>query len=403
MSILRMMKKFLKIIHLFLFLRFWFLPNDPSRCETLVHLIQEVGVVAIKAAQWYYNIFCFKYTDKDRPLFLQSLSRFQKENQFTALDDTSIRSIMERVPLIAEISPIPIASGSIAQVHRCRGHDDDKTEYVIKIRHPTVRDDVACMKFVLAIMSLFHQGHLTPLLQCILNQTDMTKEGSQSEKLRDFYSHDRHMVRIPNVMYASPDLLLMEYIPIDTNGDDVNDPTTVICLLSWVLDQIINKPLFHADLHYGNWGYNSIENYIAVYDFGIVLETETVRPFAVSIIMRDREMCRTALGRCIQWDDIPQEKFNAAWNTLEKNRFVLSLEVLQSFMSIVACTPSINIGILNTFSFLLGMVAVDKITNLQETSDWKELHKHQHIILSRLKFLPEMRAFLLKNIFCTCR
>jgi len=386
----------IRIIRLFVFIRFFLRPDCPDSCGKLVSMIRGAGIGAIKAAQWHFNIFRFKC--EAHPILMDHIRLLQSQNSGRPLDDETIEGIMQRVPSIATIDPIPFASGSIAQIHSCT--DDEGRRCVLKVRHPNVESEIASYRFVVWVLSVFvDMTDARALLDIVLPQTDLAVEGENAMTMRRLYHDSSHIIRIPMVYHASPGLLLMEHLPVDAHGDEINDPDVIILLLSWVMDQVLHQSIYHADLHYGNWGYNASEGYIAVYDWGFVLASENVRSMAASIVCRRKEDCYESLCRCMG-TEVPVGGFDGAWRMLEDHNFVMTMPVMERFMETIGCVAGLSPGVLNAFTFLLGLTCVDKIAHLQQNTDHVELHKHQHVVLAKKRVMPMLRAFLRQKILC---
>lgn len=384
----------MRIMRLFIYIRFGLRPDCPDSCQRLVSMIRDAGIGAIKGAQWYFNVFGFKCDA--HPHLMDQMKRLQTQNTGEPLNDDAIRDIMARLPCLATIDPIPSASGSIAQIHSCT--DTMGNRCVLKVRHPNVEPEMASYGLIVRALSLFtDMGDARALLDIVVPQTDLSIEGGNAMTMRRKYEDCRHIIRIPTVYHASPDLLLMEHLPVDLRGDEVDDPDIVIMLLSWVMDQVLYNRIYHADLHYGNWGYNSVEGYIAVYDWGFVLDSEKVRSIIASIVCRKGDECYDSLCECMG-AQIPRQGFDGAWRMLEDHHFVLTMPVMERFIDIMGSVAGLSPGVMHAFTLLLALTCVDKIAHLQRETDFVELHKHQHTVLARANLMPGVRSFLRKNI-----
>ncbi|MBD3671284.1 MAG: ubiquinone biosynthesis regulatory protein kinase UbiB [Gammaproteobacteria bacterium] len=189
--------------------------------------------------------------------------------------------------LFAEFEDKPLASASIAQVHRARLFDG--TEVVVKVLRPniakTIRSDIALM-YILAglIEKNWSEGkRLRPtevvaeFEKTIFDELDLIREASNASMLRRNFS-DSTLLYIPEVYwdYIAKDVLVMERI----EGIPVSDIETIkshgIDLKKLAEDgveifftQAFTHNFFHADMHPGNIFVSQQGQYMAV-DFGIM-------------------------------------------------------------------------------------------------------------------------------------
>ncbi len=203
--------------------------------------------------------------------------------------------------VFSHISKRPVASASIAQVHKARIKDSN--EFVaLKIKKPNVekiiRTDVAILKFLNTVFYPLIQRRINSRsfindLQSVLDkEVDFSKEGSNVERFKEVFK-DIHFVKTPKIYweYTSRNLLVMEFIPgitlkkvfhtIDTNPELRNHETIEIDgiiihkrklaqkLIQVVAHSIFDAGFFHADPHPANI-ILTLDNKVAYIDFGMV-------------------------------------------------------------------------------------------------------------------------------------
>ena len=188
--------------------------------------------------------------------------------------DNVIRQVFGK-NIFSSFNPVPIASASIAQVHRAV---IDGTEVAVKIKHPDLdtyvceyRDLIGKMLnfFVPTVgryidFDKFYEGYL--------EQLDLNHEG---ECARIFYKRFENydQIIIPRVFHSHRDLLVYKFEP-SISFPRLPSMTTseyrhiLSLLLILTNDMILKHGIFHGDMHYSNWGMR--DGRLVVYDFGFV-------------------------------------------------------------------------------------------------------------------------------------
>ena len=175
----------------------------------------------------------------------------------------------------------PVAAASVAQVHHA--HLRDGTEVAVKILRPDVRArverDAAILLAGARVLELLPgvkasepRGHLSHLVQGIVDQTDLTLEADNYDRFRhNFASFEG--VRFPKVYRGESGkrVLTMEFVR-GTKIDDLGpgDHSLVVERLRNVLLKMLFEDGFvHADLHPGNFVVMPGSE-IAIFDVGLV-------------------------------------------------------------------------------------------------------------------------------------
>ena len=189
--------------------------------------------------------------------------------------------------LFLELAPVPIASASVAQVHKARLADGRVV--AVKIRRPDV---VALCSFDLAVMrgaarviqAIPAMRHLSPVAvidefgRAVFAQLDFTIEARNNRRFREnFAGNDRVMFPTLVPSLCSGRVLTMSFIEgakiLDTRGSRF-DPKRIARLgLNVLLKMIFTDGFVHADLHPGNIFITPDEK-IALVDLGLVGELD---------------------------------------------------------------------------------------------------------------------------------
>lgn len=165
----------------------------------------------------------------------------------------------------------PLASGSIAQVHRARLLVDGETrEVAVKVRHPGVADRIwqdfqllrplaAMTTRVRTLKSLNLSDSVAQFSHTMTAQTDLRVE---AEHLRRFYNNFKGVgssVRVPEPIagYCTEDVLVETFEPGKSVAHFVRTPhpqnTQIVALgVDTYLKMLLQDNFIHTDLHPGN-------------------------------------------------------------------------------------------------------------------------------------------------------
>lgn len=219
--------------------------------------------------------------------------------------------------LFASLEQVPLASASIAQVHRAVTHGGEQV--VVKVQRPKVREQID------ADLSLLHE--LASLLEAVVEETgvttptgvveefdrtiheelDFSQEARNAQAMADA-SHGRDFLKIPRVHEAlsSATVLTLDFIEgakvseISAEaGFDLEKVARNVIEASF--RQLFEDGVFHGDPHPGNILVLA-ESRIALIDFGLVgrltrTQQEALVTLLVAVALRDPEAVARALGR----------------------------------------------------------------------------------------------------------
>jgi predicted unusual protein kinase regulating ubiquinone biosynthesis (AarF/ABC1/UbiB family) len=256
--------------------------------KTLRKLFEQLGATYIKLGQFIASsptIFPAEYVEEFQACLDKTPSISYQQIRKIIQDDLQ-RPILS---VFASIDPIPIATASIAQVHR--GQLLDGTEVAIKVRKPgvdaTLQADLMFLviaskliEFINPSISSFSLANiLTDLRDSMLDELDFRKEAQHLLNFRSFLEQQQIVEAVapkPYLQYSNERVLTMEYlhgIPLvdveKLRNFTTNSPelTLLSALRTWATTVALNDQ-FHADLHAGNLLVLS-DGRIGFIDFGI--------------------------------------------------------------------------------------------------------------------------------------
>lgn len=258
----------------------------------------------------------------------------------------------------------PLASASIAVVHRARMHDG--REVAVKVLRPRMGEVVAGDLALLEPVSRFfaRQGseiaynavsYLVGLRSQIAEELDLRNEVRTMAYFRGLYSEfGLSNLVIPEVVeeLSGPSVLTMEYldgVPVDdlTAAEELGvDPAPLIgdLLRAWVLCAL-GPGVFHADIHAGNLLVLR-DGRLGVLDWGIVarLEHDSQQLF--------RSLVEASLGSDEAWDYIADSVIRAQGAFMEQG-YGLSREEIRDmtrqFMEPILTKPMSEVSMAALF------------------------------------------------------
>jgi predicted unusual protein kinase regulating ubiquinone biosynthesis (AarF/ABC1/UbiB family) len=203
--------------------------------------------------------------------YVEVLSRLHDEVPPESFD--SIRRVIERElgrpleAMFAEFNPEPVASASLAQVHRAVLHDGRVC--AVKVQYPGIEHivdiDLDNLSFFIRVLnrldkSMDYRFVAEEMRQTIPKELDFINEGHNAERVARDFSYVEDIV-VPKIYwdYSSRRVLTMEYIEgvkitdietLSRMGIDRSDVAKI--LVHCFAEMIVRHGFFHADPHPGN-------------------------------------------------------------------------------------------------------------------------------------------------------
>ena len=271
---------------------------------------------------------------------------------------------------ITEVDPVPLASASIAQVHRGKF---GKRNIVLKFKRPgieaQIKEDLSMIKRGVGLLGMvpnFGMEFMTPWLnefeKGLMAELDFKQEIRNISFFRDVY-RDRQDVKIPRPYsrLSNDDVIVMDWTP--------SKPVKVTAdqLINMFLEQLLYEGVVHGDLHMGNLGQDLNSNALVLYDFGNIIRITpeykvAIRDFVYGVqtsnvdavmdnmvkmgmIVRDREVTKIFVNQYFEY-----------LKTLDLRSFTVnSPEIREKASKVPVELDTTTLTILRTYSLLEGL------------------------------------------------
>ena len=294
-------------------------PRTLASAQRFRNVLEELGPTFIKFGQVLST-----RGDLLPPGFAEALTGLQDHvaplpaEALQAALKTGLRQPLDS--LCAEFDLTPMASASIAQVHRAKLHSGQ--EVAVKVQRPHIRqkilEDLDLLRVLaqLAEAIIDESGVVTPrgvvdeFESALLSELNFAHEAQMIERFAaniaaNAAAHPRSYA-VPQVFLAasSDTVLTMELIRgarLSALPKDANRKRIACNVVSAAFEQLLIDGLFHADPHPGNC-FILEDNRLALIDFGSVGELsyatrETLVVLVVSIGLRDASSVARLLYR----------------------------------------------------------------------------------------------------------
>jgi predicted unusual protein kinase regulating ubiquinone biosynthesis (AarF/ABC1/UbiB family) len=263
-------------------------PFHVRRARVLVQQLAALGPAFVKLAQ----IFATRADLIPEP-YLSSLSTLT--DRVPPVPWSSLRPIIAAAwqanpdDVVDGLDPIPLAAGSLGQVHRARYQG---REVVVKVLRPhvdaIVTRDVRLARAIVSWVYARWPHHHVLGFQVVLDEfgrhvgeeMDFEREAMQCMRMRERFADERRL-RIPRIETALTrrDVLVMEYLEgtrIDRLDAQiasglVSPRALVETLIESYARMMLRDGVFHADPHPGNLLVDA-EGRIILLDFGMVID-----------------------------------------------------------------------------------------------------------------------------------
>lgn len=211
---------------------------------------------------------------------------------WSAVNDTLARAWGQPPEsVLDDLDPVPLAAGSLGQVHRARYQERD---VVVKVLRPGVaavvdRDVRIARRIVDYVYARFPHHHvlgfrvvLDEFALHVREEMDFVREGMQCTRMRERF-RDEPRLRIPRVEaeLTRHDVLVLEFMQgtrIDllqerVASGNVSPNALVETLIESYARMMLRDGVFHADPHPGNLLVDDLGRIILL-DFGMVIEVD---------------------------------------------------------------------------------------------------------------------------------
>ena len=190
---------------------------------------------------------------------------------------------------VYKMDPTPVASASIAQVHK--GTLKDGRLVALKMKRPGVDEqlkrELADIRVAFDLSKMFNteftllQSWFSDFEKTVLDELDFSKEIDNIQFFIEMYK-DSTEIRIPRVLreLSGKNHIIMEYLPSRPIKTCKNPMRISETLMNTFIEQILYNGVIHGDLHAGNLGVtkdrslsksDDLSERIVMYDFGNVI------------------------------------------------------------------------------------------------------------------------------------
>ncbi len=325
--------------------------------EITIEIIEEMGPTFIKFGQVLSS-----RPDLLPAFFINSLKRLQDDvAPFSYSEvETIFKNQFNKTPdeVFTEFDKKPVASASVAQVHRAKLKSGEKV--AVKIRRPDIKKNMLFDLTILKNFSKFAEkisakarlinlvDIISELEKALIEQLDFNIELKNLERFIENFKNDENIV-FPKAFsdYSNEKILVMEYIdgvkPTEYEKIDA-DPEKIARLgLDASLKMIYRDNFFHADPHPGNVFVIDKGNKIAIIDCGVVgnisdEEKKITLNFILGVIQSDSSKVAQAIFQaCGGYDKYPKIDYDDYFKDIDKmfRQYVSNLKLSEIEFSVI--------------------------------------------------------------------
>lgn len=332
-----------------------------DRGKWLLKALDGAGPTYVKIGQFISNrpdIFGKEFSNDLAPL-RDNVTPFEFEQ------------VREKIPPgITDVDPKPLASASIAQVHRAKLKGRD---IVLKFKRPgievLIKEDLDLIRNGASLLSMvpnlgmeFMNPWLKEFEQGLMNELDFKNEIRNLSMFRDMY-RDRDDIKIPRPYsrLSTEDVIVMDYAP----STPIKAPFKAERLINMFLEQLLYEGVIHGDLHTGNLG--RAGGSLVLYDFGNVIRVtpeykQAIRDFVYGVQTSNVDEVMDNMGKMgmtIRDKEVTRifvKQYFDYLQTLDIRSFTVnSPEIREKAKKVPVELDSTTLVILRTYSLLEGL------------------------------------------------
>lgn len=240
-------------------------PSKKQYARWLRGEVEKAGCLYVKIGQWISSrtdVFPLEITEEFSTL---------RTGSQPMPADAMLATLREQGLSLDFLDPVPVSTGSIAQVHR--GVYRDRL-VAVKVQRPRLLEeltsDVGAVKNVLSVMKLTNPkmyedvvSSLDDLIDTVRRELNFPAEAEHMRRFGEFF--DRSFVTIPDVVAVSPKVIIMEFVECGSYAGSASR------LMELFFRQFFELGWLHTDMHSGNIG-QMADGTPVLFDFGSVLE-----------------------------------------------------------------------------------------------------------------------------------
>jgi len=229
--------------------------------------------------------------------------------------DKQLETFVDLRKLMVEFDYTPIASASIAQVHRAKLRNGK--DVAVKVRRPNINEivkhDIDFIRSMVSALLLIARPDpmskssarlrefIADFEESITEELDFSKELNNIDAFHKAYN-GKDDILIPRVFkgLSSNNILVMEYIPSSEIFTYKGDRRMLAeKLMNFFVGQLLYKGIVHGDPHPGNLGITTT-NDIVIYDMGNTIyisptERQQLKDLIYQLLLGNKELIATTL------------------------------------------------------------------------------------------------------------
>jgi len=392
--------------------------------------INNNGFFAIKFIQWILTRSKLLYDNNDLPDWIYLFNNFYENCDIHSFHYTKniIETTMDKNinEIFEYIDHKPIASGSIAQVYKCKYKNNNK-ECVLKIKHPNLyKKSFFIIKFCKFIefllksnIGFIFNGLFPPLdlelfFQSLRDQTNLNIEANNMKKMKSQYKNDQSLIIIPECYYHNEHFIIMSFedgIAFHSiNESDYVKYKIILILSLFMRSMTLIYGTVHCDLHCANWKVRKIgpQDYqLVIYDYGIIIHPplDFMKKFMIAWETCDYNKISDSLDAFIKFHPLSETKLKIQKEILKKELQKWTIKPLQmNTILIILCRWACRNGIIFNGNFLNQAIVLTLVEDEMRKAGITGANKNEDIVetsqcMLKVEYLNYISFCRTKNVF----